>query len=156
MEQRRWYPVFLDIAGKRVLVVGGGKVALRKTRGLLEAGAHVTAIAPRFLQEFDQLPIERRKRLFEDADLAGAALVFAATDSRDVNHRVAQLAAERSIPANIADAPRECAFIVPARITRPGLQIAVSTGGRDPARAARIRKLLEHWIDSACDHEDIE
>lgn len=147
MTARRWYPIFLDLEGKRVLVVGGGKVALRKARGLLDAGARVVAVAPRFASEFDGLPVERIERPFEDGDVEGAALVFAATDSREVNQHVGHVAAERGILANIADAPGECAFIVPARLIADGLQIAISTGGEDPARAARVRRELERCLE---------
>lgn len=146
MDERRWYPVFLDVAGKRAVVVGGGAVALRKTRGLIEAGAAVTVIAPRCDPAFDSLPVHRLERGFEDDDLRDAALVFAATNVRELNRRIGELARARGIPANIADAPGECGFIVPARIHRDGLYIAISTGGEDPARAARARRKLEELI----------
>ncbi len=143
-----YYPVFLDIRGQRALVIGAGPVALRKTRGLLEAGARVTVVAPAFHSDFDGLPVERIQHEFTDSDLDGAALVFAATDSREVNHRAAVLAKARGIPANIADAPAECTFLVPARIHRENLQIAISTGGKSPSRAAELRRKLEEWLDS--------
>jgi precorrin-2 dehydrogenase / sirohydrochlorin ferrochelatase len=146
MAARPWYPIFLDLEGKRVLVVGGGTVALRKTRGLLEAGARVSVVAIRFAPEFEELPVERIQRSFEDDDIKGAALVFAATDSREVNQRVGQLAGEHAVPANIADSPSECAFIVPAQVHHEGLQIAISTGGTDPSRAARVRRELEQCL----------
>lgn len=138
-----YYPIFLDLAGKPVLVVGAGKVALRKTKGLLEAGASVTVVAPRAEQEFAHLAVTLRSRRFRVADMDGAVLVFAATDDRRVNHRVAEAAARRGIPVNVADAPSECAFIVPARITRGNLQIAISTGGESPRLAATLRRKIE-------------
>lgn len=146
MADKIWYPVFLDMEGRRTVVVGAGPVALRKTRGLVEAGAHVSVVAPRFHPEFDGLPIERIQREFVDADLDGAALVFAATDVRAVNRRIGELARARGIPANIADAPDECGFIVPARVRRGEVQIAISTGGRSPAMAAELRAKLEEWL----------
>jgi precorrin-2 dehydrogenase/sirohydrochlorin ferrochelatase len=147
MAAKVWYPLFLDIEGRRVVIAGGGKVALRKAQGLAEAGARITAVAPRFDAGFEGLPVERIERAFQESDTVGAMLVFAATDSRDVNHRIAELAKERGIPANIADAPEECGFIVPARIRRGDVQIAVSTGGTDPSRAASLRRKLEEWLD---------
>ena len=138
-----WYPVFLDLAGKPVLVVGAGKVALRKTKGLLEAGASVTVVAPRAEPEFAQLAVTMRSRRFRVSDVEGAALAFAATDDRRVNHRVAEAAGRRGIPVNVADAPGECAFLVPARITRGNLQIAISTGGESPRLAAALRRKIE-------------
>jgi siroheme synthase-like protein len=147
MDGKSWYPVFLDVERRRAVVIGGGAVALRKVQGLLEAGASVTVVSPRFDSGFEGLAVERIEREFAETDLDGAALVFAATDVREVNRRAGELARARGIPANIADAPAECAFIVPARIRREGLQIAISTGGEDPARAALTRKKLEEWLD---------
>jgi siroheme synthase-like protein len=138
-----YYPIFLDVAGKPVVVVGAGKVALRKTKGLLEAGACVTVIAPRAEPEFAGLAVTMRGRRFRISDIAGAVLAFAATDDRRVNRRVAEAAGRRGIPVNVADAPAECAFIVPARITRGSLQIAISTGGESPRLAAALRRKIE-------------
>jgi siroheme synthase-like protein len=139
----RYYPIFLDLTGKPVLVVGAGKVALRKTKGLLEAGAAVTVVAPRAESEFVRLAVTMRRRVFRASDIRGAVLVFAATDDRTVNHAVAQAAQRQGIPVNVADARAECSFIVPARITRRNLQIAISTGGESPRVAAALRRKIE-------------
>lgn len=138
-----YYPIFLDLAGKPVLVVGAGKVALRKTKGLLEAGAAVTVVAPRAEPEFARLSLTMRRRGFRASDIRGAVLVFAATDDRTVNHAVAQSAKRHGIPVNVADARAECSFVVPARITRRNLQIAISTGGESPRVAAALRRKIE-------------
>ncbi len=146
MTEKAWYPIFLDIAGRRAVVVGGGKIALRKTQGLVEAGAQVTVVSPSFVGEFDHLPVHCIQREFDDRDLDGATLAFAATNVRAVNRRVGEIARNLGIPANIADSPEECAFIVPARIHHDGVQIAISTGGQSPARAALLRKKLLEWL----------
>ena len=138
-----YYPIFLSLAGRDVLVVGAGKVALRKTKGLLEAGARVTVIAPRCEPAFEELPVTLRRRKFRISDVAGAHLVFAATDDRRVNHAATAAAKQRGIPVNVADSRDECDFIVPARITRKRLQIAVSTGGESPRLAAALRRRIE-------------
>ena len=138
-----YYPIFLDLAGKPVLVVGAGKVALRKTRGLLEAGAAVTVVAPRSEPEFASLALTMRRRAFRPSDIRGAVLIFAATDDRRVNQAVAQAARRQGIPVNVADARAECSFIVPARITRSNVQIAISTGGQSPRVAAALRRKIE-------------
>ena len=130
------------------MVVGAGKVALRKVQGLLEAGACVTVVAPRWQPEFERLPLQLLRRPFEPGDLAGATLVFSATDDRAVNHAVAEEAHRRDIAANIADAKEECDFLVPARITRGALQIAVSTGGQSPRVAAELRRTIEAAMDA--------
>lgn len=141
-----YYPIFLDLRDRPVVVAGAGKVALRKTRGLLEAGAKVTVVAPEALAEFDTLPIRLLRRRFRASDLDGAALAFAATSDRAVNHRIALAARRRGILANIADSPEECDFLVPARVARGGVQIAVSTGGASPRLAAELRRKLEQIL----------
>ncbi len=140
------YPIFLDLKDRPVLVVGAGKVALRKTRGLVEAGARVTVVAPEWEPEFNDLPVRRIARRFRASDVAGAALVFAATDDRQANHRVGAAAKGRGILANIADSAEECDFIVPARVQRGPVQIAVSTGGAHPRLAAELRRKLEEVL----------
>jgi siroheme synthase-like protein len=141
-----YYPIFLDLAGKSVLVVGAGKVALRKTKGLLEAGAEVKVVAPQAEPEFARLPVTLRRREFRPADLRGAVLAFAATNDRRVNHAVMLAARRRGIPVNVADSRDECSFIVPARITRSNLQIAISTGGESPRLAAALRRKIEESL----------
>ncbi|HZT34132.1 MAG TPA: bifunctional precorrin-2 dehydrogenase/sirohydrochlorin ferrochelatase [Bryobacteraceae bacterium] len=148
MTRPLYYPVFLDLDGKRVLVVGAGKVALRKTRGLVEAGARVTVVAPRWEAAFEQMAVELRRRKFRASDLRGAALVFTATDDRAVNRAVGEAARRQGIPANVADAPAECGFLVPARVRRGAVQIAISTSGRDPRRAAELKRRIAEWLAS--------
>jgi precorrin-2 dehydrogenase / sirohydrochlorin ferrochelatase len=126
-----------------VLVVGAGKVALRKTKGLIEAGARVTVVAPEWEQDFEELPVRLLQRRFRASDLAGCILVFAATDDRLTNHRIGVAAKGKGIFANIADSAEECGFIVPARVNRGNLQVAVSTGGESPRLSAELRKKLE-------------
>jgi len=140
------YPVFLDIRGKQVLVVGAGKVALRKTRGLVDAGARVTVVAPECLPEFEDQPVKLVRRRFRVSDLNGAALAFTATNDRLVNRRVMEAARRRGILVNVADARNECDFILPARIASGDLQIAVSTGGRSPRLAAGLRREIENLL----------
>jgi siroheme synthase-like protein len=137
------YPIFLNLKDRAVLVVGAGKIALRKTNGLLEAGARVTVVAPEVLPDFDGLPVRIHRRPFRSSDLAGAALVFAATDDRAVNHSIGVAAKSRGIFANVADSAAECDFVVPARVRRGDVQIAISTGGRSPRVSADLRRKLD-------------
>jgi siroheme synthase-like protein len=139
----RYYPIFLDLRGKPVAVVGAGAVGLRKARGLMEAGALVTVIAPDVDPAFEGHALRIHRRAFEPADLAGAALVFAATNRREVNAAVAEEARRRGIPANIADASDECDFIVPARVSLADAQIAIATDGRNPGLSAALRRRIE-------------
>jgi precorrin-2 dehydrogenase / sirohydrochlorin ferrochelatase len=140
------YPIFLDLKDRPVLVAGGGKVALRKTRGLVDAGARVTVVAPEVAPEFGGLPVRLVRRRFRLTDLMGCALVFAATNDRMVNQRIGLAARQRGLLANIADSAAECDFVVPARVERGGVQIAISTGGRSPRVSAELRKKLEQIL----------
>ena len=127
-------------------MVGAGKVALRKTRGLLESGARVTVVAPEWEPEFEELPVRLVARRFRASDLAGNMLVFAATDDRLTNHRVGIAAKGKGVFANIADCAEEGDFLVPARVNRGAFQIAVSTGGESPRLSAELRKKLEEVL----------
>jgi precorrin-2 dehydrogenase / sirohydrochlorin ferrochelatase len=140
------YPVFLDLKDRPVLVVGAGKVALRKTRGLLEAGARITVVAPEWEEEFEALPVRLVQRPFRASDLAGAMLVFAATNDRHTNHRIGIAAKGKGVFANIADLAEECDFIVPARVTSGKVQVAISTGGENPRLSAELRRKLEEIL----------
>jgi siroheme synthase-like protein len=140
------YPVFLDLKDRPVLVVGAGKVALRKTRGLLEAGAKVTVVSPECEGEFEDLGVRLVRRRFRASDLAGIFLVFAATDDRLTNHRIGIAAKGRGLFANIADSAEECGFVVPARVNRGEVQIAISTGGESPRISAELRRKLEEIL----------
>lgn len=142
----RYFPINLDIRGRRVVVVGGGTVSARKCLSLLDAGARITVIAPelddRLMALLEQGEISHLARGFAPGDLAGAFLVFAATDSPAINAAVAEEAKARGILADIADAPELGDFTLPAIARRGDLQIAVSTGGKSPALARRIRDEL--------------
>ena len=129
-----------------MLVVGAGKVALRKTRGLLEAGARITVVAPAWEEEFESLPVRLVRRPFRASDLTGAMLVFAATDDRLTNHRIGVAAKGRGVFANIADLAEECDFIVPARVASGKVQIAISTGGESPRLSAELRRKLDEIL----------
>lgn len=125
------------------MVVGGGGVASRKARGLLGSGADVTVISPEVTPELSELGVTVERRRYRPGDLAGFALAFAATDSREVNAAVAREAGERGILVNVADRPAEGDFALPSTLRRGGLQVAVSTGGASPALALRVRDALE-------------
>ncbi len=143
----RYFPINLAIRDQRAVVVGGGAVAARKCRALLEAGARVTVIAPRLdgtLRSMrDSGALQHLAREFAPGDLSGGMLVFAATDDPVVNRAVADEARARGILANVADAPELGGFTLPAVLIRGDLQIAVSTGGTSPALGRRIRDELE-------------
>ena len=135
------FPVFLDLRGKRCVVVGGGKVAKRKVESLVEAGAVVTVIAPEVTQLPDTVAIIRRP--FQPKDLDGARFVIAATDDPAVNAAVADAAEACGIWVNAVDDPVNCSVFLPAVVRRGAFCLAISTGGASPAFARRLRERLE-------------
>lgn len=149
----RYFPLFLDIAGKPVLLVGGGEVAARKFALLADANASVTVVAPELGEEMaaslasGRFAYEQRK--FDAADIAGKWLAVAATNDRAVNAAVAAAAHEARIPCNVVDDRELSSFIMPAIIDRSPVQIAVSTGGTSPVLARLIRERLETLLDGS-------
>jgi precorrin-2 dehydrogenase len=145
-----YYPVLLDLAGRRCVMVGGGSVAERRVDGLLTAGAQVIVISPRLTPTLTALLAEGRiyhePRGYRDGDLAGADLAFVATDAGEVNAAVAREARERGLWINAADDPARCTFILPALVRRGDLTVAVATGGSSPALARAIREELETYL----------
>lgn len=143
----KYYPIYLDIANKRCVVVGGGEVAERKTRRLLECGARVVVVAktltPFLERKGNEGAIEHCAVDYDDSCLEGAFLVIGATDRDKVNGRISDDARARGIPVNIVDDPARCDFILPALFQREDLVIAVSTGGKSPALAKKLREELE-------------
>ena len=143
----RFYPILVDLQGKKALVVGGGKVAQRKIESLLEYGASVHVIARELTAELEQLRSRKRIELlggeFSEAHLEGAFLVIAATDDALLNRRVSQEAQKRGLLVNAVDQPADCNFIVPSVLSRGDLLIAVSTSGKSPAFARKVRLELD-------------
>ncbi len=142
-----FYPVFIELEGKKVLVVGGGAVACRKVQTLLECGARVFLAAHVLTPELQEM-VERETihflgREFKDEHLNNAFMVIAATDDKDLNHQISVCARKQRVLVNAVDQPPDCDFIVPSILKRGDLQIAISTSGKSPALARRIRKGLE-------------
>ncbi len=142
-----FYPVFIDLRGKPCLVVGAGKIAARKVRSLLDAGARVTVVSPEAVEEVERLHaqglLQWERRGFEPIDLEGAFLVIGATDNPEVNRRVFDGAERAGMLANIVDVPELCNFIVPSVMRREDFQVAVSSGGASPVLAREVRRRLE-------------
>lgn len=142
-----YYPIYLNLKNKPCVVVGGGKVAERKVKSLVACGAQVLVISPELNQELQELYqkglIRYREGIFSSQDLSGSLLVIGATDSCQTNSEIAKQAHRQGILVNIVDSPEECDFIVPATVERGNLLISISTGGKSPALARKIREELE-------------
>jgi uroporphyrin-III C-methyltransferase/precorrin-2 dehydrogenase/sirohydrochlorin ferrochelatase len=139
-----FYPAFLDLRGRRCVVVGGGAVAEQKVTGLLDAEARVTVVSPNVSERIDALAADGtlllRRRPYQAGDLDGAFLAIAATDDRAVNRRVWEEAQAGNIPINAVDDVPHCSFIAPSVHRQGSITVAVSTEGKSPAFAVRLRE----------------
>ncbi|KAF0242797.1 MAG: precorrin-2 dehydrogenase / sirohydrochlorin [Planctomycetota bacterium] len=146
MSANTLYPVFLNLAGRPVVVIGGGKVALRKTRALVRAGAVITVVAPRFARGFEKLPVGRVEEPYRSSHLRGAAVAFAASDDRVVNAAVKHICRARGILVNVCDDPAGCDFHVPAALRDGTVAVAVSTNGAAPAVGVRLKREIRAML----------
>ncbi len=140
----KYYPVFLNVQGKKAVIVGGGRVSERKALALIKAGACVTVVSPDLSGQLARLRekklIHHIQRPYQKKDIRGAFVVIAATDSSAVNTRISN---DAEGLVNVVDVPPLCNFIAPSVIERGPLTVAVSTSGASPALAKTIRKELE-------------
>ncbi len=148
-----YFPMFIELKDRPVLIVGGGKVALRKLQKLLPYGGSLTVVAPCILPEIEAFPqVKLRRRVFRASDLRlRPAMVIAATDDEAVNREVAMLCQKRHIPVNVADEPSQCTFFFPALVQQGEFSAGISTGGASPTAAAyfkeKLRELLPENLD---------
>lgn len=149
------YPVFLNLKDRRVIVVGGGTVATRKIKNLLESGADITVISPQLTLELIDLEKKQRikiiERPYQQGDLQDAHLVFTATDKTTVNQAVADEATKSKICINVADRSTPGDFIVPATFSEKEFTVAISTHGENPSLAVAIRDQIKKLLRSSSD-----
>lgn len=143
----KYYPVFWNIAGKKCVVVGGGEVAERKVKRLLESGAKVfiisSGLTPALARLAHENAISHIAKDYSSEYIYGAALVVGATDDEKTNASICNDARNKGIPVNIVDDPQKCDFILPSVVERGDLTIAIGTGGKSPALAKHLRQELE-------------
>ncbi|MCI0660893.1 MAG: bifunctional precorrin-2 dehydrogenase/sirohydrochlorin ferrochelatase [Acidobacteria bacterium] len=146
----RYYPVYLDLQQRTVLVVGGGAIAEGKALQLVDAGARVRVVSPSLTAKLSEMAergmIDRREGRFTEADLNGVALVICATNEKEVNEEVSRLSAGRGLLCNVVDQPALCNFITPALVSRGELQISISTGGGSPSLTQRVKREIGELI----------
>ncbi len=133
------FPINLNLAGRPVLVVGGGRIAHRKVQQLLACGADVTVLAPHVIDDLERLNVDVQRREYVDGDVDGFRLVITATGDVDVDQRIFDEAEERGIWVNSADDPERCTFTLPAVHRQGPVMLTVSTGGASPALSSWMR-----------------
>ncbi|HOQ08810.1 MAG TPA: bifunctional precorrin-2 dehydrogenase/sirohydrochlorin ferrochelatase [Syntrophomonadaceae bacterium] len=147
------FPIFVSLENKRCLVVGGGKVAERKVENLLEYPVQIDLVSPQATPKLQNWAAEGKvnwiARNFQLTDIQDAFLVFAATDDLQINREIARLCQKEGILVNAVDDPAYCDFFVPSIIRRNSLVLAISTEGKSPAYAKRLRRQMEEIITDA-------
>ena len=148
-----YYPVYLNLRGRRCVIIGGGTVAEGKIARLLDSGARICVVSPdatagirRFVAEGS---VQWEERKYRDGDLEGAFIAIAATNVREVNRRIFEEANERGVMLNAVDDPPNCSFIAPSIVQRGPVTLAISTGGVSPALARKLRESLQSSDDLA-------
>lgn len=143
-----YFPFFMDIKEKMVVVIGGGTVALRKIEKLLPFETSIRVIAPEICEKISQISnVEKLQRCFRDSDIDGAFAVIGASDDTALNAHIAMLCRERNIPVNIVDDPEKCTFYFPSLVKENDITIGISTSGTSPLFAKFLRKQIEDMLD---------
>lgn len=139
-----YFPMFVELKGVDCLIVGGGRIALRKAEVLLDFGADVTLTAGRIMDEIQNLSgVRCVEKDFEESDLEGRGLVVAATDDKELNHRIAEACKKKRIPINAVDQAEDCSFIFPAYLKKGEVVSAFSSGGQSPVLTQYLKKEVE-------------
>jgi uroporphyrin-III C-methyltransferase/precorrin-2 dehydrogenase/sirohydrochlorin ferrochelatase len=148
----RYFPIFVDLDSRDVLIVGGGEKALQKLRLLTKTTARIRVVAEELAEGIVELgrahPLVLLQRRFLPTDVAGAALVFAANDDPEIDREVAAVARAQGVPLNVVDAPGDSSFIMPAIVDRDPVVVAIGTGGAAPILAREIKARIESWLPS--------
>jgi precorrin-2 dehydrogenase/sirohydrochlorin ferrochelatase len=142
-----YYPVYLNLRGRRCIIVGGGTVAEGKISRLLDSGAVISVVSPDATPGIRQFvadgAVSWEERKYQSGDLDGAFIAIAATNEREVNRRVFEEAEQRGVMLNAVDDPPNCSFIAPSIVQRGPVTLAISTGGVSPALARKLRESLQ-------------
>lgn len=147
----QWFPLFTNITGKTVVVIGAGKIAKRRIETLLKFNCRIRVVATEALTEIDAYAqdgkLELRKKVFQDSDLEGADYVLAATNNKQINHTIYEICREGSIPVNVADDKEKSDFYFPGIIRKNGITVGVTAEGRDHALAKKATRVIADCLD---------
>lgn len=144
MEKNKLYfPLFVDLSEKKVLVVGAGRIATRRIHTLVPFCNNLLVVAPEISMEIEKEPVELCKRKFQPEDIDGADMVLAATDDEVVNHEIYQICKEKGIPVNVSSNHKECDFYFPGIVRKGALVAGVTASGTDHKKAKAFREKIE-------------
>lgn len=145
-----YFPFFVDLEGRRGLIIGGGTVAARKVEKLLPYGPKLTVVSPEISKEIEEMGVACLRRPFEEGDLEGAFFVIAAA-TPEVNRHAAALCQARNIPVNVVDDREQCSFLFPALVKQGSLSIGISTGGASPTAAIYLKEQISRLLPEEFD-----
>lgn len=143
-----YFPFYIDIEKKDILVVGGGAVALRKVEKLLPFNPVITVVSPEICNEIVKLGVKTVKRVFADSDLDGVFCVISATNNSQVNEHIYRLCSEKNIPVNTVDDKEKCTFIFPALVKENGITAGITTSGKSPVYAKYVKEQLIQMLEN--------
>ena len=143
-----YFPFYIDIENKKILVVGGGTVALRKIEKLMPFSPDITVVAPKICEEIKALNVKIIDRRFCDSDLDGAFCVVSATDDETLNGRIFQLCNEKNILVNTVDDKEKCGFIFPAIASKNGITAGITTSGKSPIYAKYLKEQFINLLEN--------
>lgn len=142
-----YFPMFIEIKNKNCLVVGGGRIAFHKVKVLRDFEVQIMVVAPVILSEIQEMKdVVCCERQFEKKDLKGQFMVIAATDDKEMNHRISQICKEEEIPVNAVDQPEDCSFIFPAYLKEGEVVAAFSSGGQSPVVTQYLKERVRPFM----------
>lgn len=142
-----YFPMFVEMKNKKCLIIGGGKVAYRKAQVMLDFEAEVSLIAPLIIEEIKRLPnVFYKERAFTSEDLEGQEVVIAATDDKELNHKISIWCKEHKVPVNVVDQEDECTFIFPAYLKTGQVVSAFSSGGQGPVITQYLKRQMSPYM----------
>lgn len=142
----KYFPLFISLEGKKVVVVGAGTIGLRRIKALCEFGCEITVIDPAAGRELEQLPVRHLKRRYQPGDVRGAFLVLAATNDRTINEAIHSECEEEQIPVNIADCREQSSFYFPGLISKESVVVGVTAGGTDHRLAKEVTDAIRKIV----------
>ncbi len=147
-----YFPIFIDLSEKHIVVVGAGKIASRRVRTLLEFAGKITVVAPEISEEILAMagkgPVQLKKRAFEEADLDGTDMVLAITDDKELNKKIGTLCKEKKIPVNTSHDKDLCDFYFPGVVQKENVVVGVTASGKDHKQAKEVTKKIREVLDN--------
>ena len=149
--EKNYFPIFIDLSEKHIVVVGAGKIASRRVRTLLEFAGKITVVAPEISEEILAMagkgPVQLKRRAFEEADLDGADMVLAITDDKELNQTIGALCREKGIPVNTSHNKDLCDFYFPGVVQKENVVVGVTASGKDHTQAKAVTEKIREALD---------